>query len=126
MNKREIGQLEELRSIRYLEENGITIIDKNYRERIGEIDIIGLGDGNYLSPKGYLIFFEVKYRSNDKAGLAEAAVGVKKQKIICRVSDYYRMKHKIAADRPIRFDVLACGNEIVWHKNAFDYIPAKR
>ena len=74
----------------------------------------------------YLVFFEVKYRrSASGRGSAAEAVGITKQKKICRVSDYYRLIHKCPSDMPIRYDVIAIdGDEIQWFRNAFAYYGA--
>ena len=117
MNTREVGTKKEEAACIYLAGNGIRIKERNFRCRRGEIDIIGY-DGEYL------LFIEVKYRKNgsDK-GSALEAVGIGKQKKICRVADYYRMIHRCPLDMPIRFDVVAIdGDDIQWIKNAFEYI----
>ncbi|MCM1427066.1 MAG: YraN family protein [Eubacterium sp.] len=115
MNTRRIGTEKEEAACGYLEQNGVRIVEKNFRCRQGEIDMIGYD-------KDYLVFFEVKYRKDDAKGNAAQAVGVRKQKKICRVSDYYRMIHGYADDTPIRFDVIAIdGSNIEWFQNAFLY-----
>lgn len=117
MNTREVGIKKEEAACIYLAGNGIRIKERNFRCRRGEIDVIGY-DGEYL------VFIEVKYRKNgsDK-GSALEAVGIGKQKKICRVADYYRMIHRCPLDMPIRFDVVAIdGDDIQWVKNAFEYI----
>ena len=56
-------------------------------------------------------------------GSAAEAVGVAKQKRICRVADYYRMIHHQGESVPVRFDVVAIdGGNLRWIKNAFYYI----
>ena len=70
MNKREIGDNYELLAADYLRNNGVKILVKNYRNRFGEIDLIGY-DGETL------VFFEVKYRNNLQSGYAEEAVDAK-------------------------------------------------
>ncbi|MCR5848440.1 MAG: YraN family protein [Lachnospiraceae bacterium] len=116
MNKRRSGNEHEERSVDYLEKNGVRIIDVNFSCKIGEIDIIGK-DGDYL------VFFEVKYRSSSVYGSPSEAVNYRKQKKICRVSDYFRLIKGIPEDTPIRYDVIAItGEEIDWIKNAFEYI----
>lgn len=83
---------------------------------MGEIDIIGL-DGDTR------VFFEVKYRKNASSGEPYEAVGYKKQKIICRTADYYRMVHSLPVDMPYRFDIISIrGDSTQWYKNAFEYI----
>lgn len=116
MNKREKGAQKEEQVCACLRSEGVRIVERNFRNRQGEIDIIGY-DG------AYLVFFEVKYRSGMSKGTAAEAVGFTKQKKICRVADYYRVIHQCPEDTPIRFDVVAMdGEHIDWIKNAFEYI----
>lgn len=100
----------------YLEQNGLRIVEQNFRNRSGEIDLIGWDDK-------YLVFIEVKYRSTNSHGYASEAINYGKIKKICRVSDYYRLKNSIREDTFIRFDVVTIdNNKVNWIKNAFDYI----
>ena len=116
MNKREKGAQKEEQVCAYLLSKGIKIVERNFRCRQGEIDIIGY-DGSFL------VFFEVKYRSRRITGSAAEAVGYAKQRRICRVSDYYRMIHRRGYDTPVRYDVVAIdGENLQWIKNAFYYI----
>ena len=122
LNKRKIGDDAEWKCINYLENNKIKILEKNFRCKIGEIDIVGFGDTGFMAEKGYLIFFEVKFRNSNKNDLAECAVNYNKQVIISKVAKYYMMLHNIDNFMPIRFDVLAINeNKINWYKNAFEY-----
>jgi len=114
-NKRTTGTKYEQRARAFLEENGVKILEQNFRNRFGEIDLIGR-DGEYL------VFFEVKYRKDDKCGSPAEAVTYQKQKTICKVSDFYRVKMGIGEFSPMRYDVISiCGEELHWIKNAFDY-----
>lgn len=116
LNKREIGSQYEDMAVQYLEQNGFTVLERNYRNRKGEIDIIG-------RHQDYLVFAEVKYRHTPSKGSPEEAVGFYKQRTICKVADYYRMLHEIGEFSPVRYDVLAIyGSDITWHQNAFSHI----
>ena len=116
MNQREKGAQKEEQVCACLRSEGVKIVERNFHNRQGEIDMIGY-DG------GYLVFFEVKYRSGKSKGSAAEAVGFAKQRKICRVADYYRVIHHCPEDTPIRFDVVAVdGEEMEWIKNAFDYV----
>ena len=116
MNKRKKGEEYEKKAVKYLQDKGVQILNTNFRNRVGEIDII-------CRDYEYLVFAEVKYRKNDSKGTPEEAVNYRKQKNICKVADYYRMTHKIGEFEPVRYDVIAiCGEEIIWHKNAFYHI----
>lgn len=116
MNTREKGAQKEQQVCACLLSEGVEILERNFRCRQGEIDIIGRDEG-------YLVFFEVKYRTGDRSGTAAEAVGSAKQRKICQVADYYRMIHHCAEDTPIRFDVVAVdGERVHWIKNAFAYV----
>lgn len=116
MNTRKKGAAYEQKAAAYLRSQGVAIAEYNYRDRRGEIDLIGR-DGEYL------VFFEVKYRRDDAKGSPEEAVGYRKQKNICLVADHYRMIHQIGESTPMRYDVVAiCGERLTWHKNAFEHI----
>lgn len=116
MNKRQVGTDKERIAAEYLEKQGLVILEKNFRGRQGEIDIVAR-DGNYL------VFAEVKFRSSTRLGSALEAVNYKKQCQICKVADYYRCKHRLGNDTMVRYDVVAIqGDEIIWVKNAFMHI----
>lgn len=116
MNTRAKGAQKEEQVCACLLSKGVKIVERNFRDRQGEIDIIGYDDK-------YLVFFEVKYRKGAGMGSAAEAVGVGKRRKICKVADYYRMIHQCPEDTPIRFDVVAVdGEKMEWIKNAFDYI----
>ncbi len=116
MNNRRTGDAAELRAAQYLSEKGVHIVEKNFRNRHGEIDLIGYHEG-------YLVFFEVKYRSSSRNGCPESAVNYYKQRQICQVAAFYRYIHKVAYSMPVRYDVVAIeGQEIRWYKNAFEHI----
>lgn len=115
MNKRQIGTKAEELAAQYLTRNGMRIVERNFRCRQGEIDLIGYHEG-------YLVFAEVKYRSTADMGSPEAAVGNTKQMKICRVADYYRMLYHIGMSTPVRYDVIAIQGETYhWYRNAFPH-----
>ena len=67
MNKRKLGNDKEDLACRFLEQNNVKIISRNYNTYHGEIDIIGF-DGETLC------FFEVKYREDTGKGSPFEAV----------------------------------------------------
>lgn len=116
MNTRKKGAAYEQVAIEYLQSHGMAIIEHNYRNRKGEIDIIGR-DGEYT------VFVEVKYRRDTCKGDPVEAVNYSKQRTICKVADYYRMMHHMGDFTPVRYDVVAiCGEDITWYQNAFEHI----
>lgn len=97
MNRRQTGSEYEQKAAQYLQANGVHVLELNYRNRKGEIDLIA-HDGDYL------VFVEVKYRKDTCKGAPEEAVNYRKRQNICRVADYYRMTHGIGEFTPIRYE----------------------
>lgn len=114
-NKRALGEYYESLAVDYLKKQGLRILQRNYRVRSGEIDIIA-SDGEYL------VFVEVKYRRTGDSGSSLCAVDAAKQRIISRTALHYLTTRKKNVDIPCRFDVVGIdGTQIHWIKNAFDY-----
>lgn len=113
MNKREMGGRYEALAAEYLEKAGYEILEKNYHDRYGEIDLIAR-DG------GYLVFIEVKYRSDRRKGDPAEAVTARKQQHIRHTARYYLYTHRLGEDTACRFDVVSIlGGEIHLIKDAF-------
>ena len=117
MNKRVLGAHYEALAAAWLEKKGIRILQRNFRTRFGEIDLVAL-DERAGAP--VLVFIEVKYRNSHFAGYAEEAVTVKKQKTIKYIADYYMVRYRVHEKMPCRFDVIAFQNGRLRHiENAF-------
>jgi putative endonuclease len=117
MNNRKKGTDFESQAASYLEAKGYRVLERNFRCRIGEIDLIALDPD-----ADEVVFAEVKYRADRRAGLPEEAVTYAKARTICRVADYYRMRCGFSGTVSCRFDVIAVeGREIRHYRNAFDY-----
>lgn len=116
MDKRNIGREKEELAARFLQSQGVKIMERNFSCRLGEVDLIGWDSD-------YLVFFEVKYRKDTKAGYPQEAVSKYKKRKISLVSGYYRMLKNYGDNIPVRFDVVSIlGNRIRWDKDAFcDY-----
>ncbi|MDO4344823.1 MAG: YraN family protein [Eubacteriales bacterium] len=113
MNKRTVGKNYEEQAKLFLESLGMTVLERNFRIRTGEIDLIAR-DGEYL------VFVEVKYRASRRLGDALEAVDARKQQRIFRTAQYYLKEHGLGFDTPCRFDVVGInGSEMTHIKNAF-------
>ena len=113
MNQRQLGSMYEERATEYLKAKGYRILERNFRNRSGEIDIIAK-DGIYFC------FIEVKYRTTNLYGSPLEAVGYRKQQTIRQVARYYLMSHGRGEWTPCRFDVIAFEGEEMEHiVNAF-------
>ena len=97
-----IGKLGEDEAVKYLKKNRYIILERNYNIRGGEIDIIA-------KKGGYVIFVEVKTRSNDDFGGGLYAVTYKKQQSIIKAARNYILK---LGDVPLRFDVISISGKI--------------
>ena len=112
INKRTIGSEAEEVACGYLEKSGYKILERNFRCRSGEIDIIALnGD--------YIVFIEVKYRKDKTFGYPRESVNYYKQKNISKVASYYLLI-KNAYHKNCRFDVVEIiGSHIELIQDAF-------
>ncbi len=92
------GRLAEDRAAAFLEERGFRVLERNYRCRFGELDIVA-EDG------ACLVFVEVRSRARAEHGDALEMVGITKQRQVARVAQHFldvrRPRH-----RDIRFDVV--------------------
>jgi len=69
---------------KYLQAQGYKILQRNFKCKIGEIDIVAI-------EKDTLVFVEVKTRLSKEYGLPEEAVTPWKIKVISRVGEYFKM-----------------------------------
>lgn len=116
MNKRHIGNEYEQLAAEHLIQRGYRILERNFRNRYGEIDIIAK-DGDCIC------FCEVKYRKTDECGGALEAVDYRKQRKITGVAEYYLMTHGMNEWTPCRFDVIAVdGDRVTVLQNAFESV----
>ncbi len=95
----EFGKAAENEAANFLKAKGYKILERNYKNKLGEIDIIAQhGD--------VICFIEVKARHSLNLGLPQEAVTSSKQRQISRVAISYLKSNKLL-ERPARFDVLA-------------------
>ncbi|MCZ6669758.1 MAG: YraN family protein [Acidobacteria bacterium] len=86
-------------ALRHLEKNGYHILERRFRTRFGEIDLIADEGGD-------LVFVEVKTRTGPLFGSPEEAVDQRKQRRLIRLASAYLQKRRWE-DRSCRFDVVA-------------------
>ena len=112
-NKRTTGSHYEALVAAFLQKQGYIILEQNYRCRSGEIDLIAR-DGRYL------VFIEVKYRKNSRAGTALEAIDVRKAAQVRKVAQVYLCQKRYSEVTPVRFDAAGIdGSTITYIKNAF-------
>ncbi len=99
LNRQRIGDRGEALALRYLAKKGYTPVERNYRTRLGEIDLI-------VRDKGALVFVEVKLRRGTGFGDPLEAVTPRKQARIRRVAELYLAEKRAGVDEEVRFDVV--------------------
>ncbi len=101
-----VGDFGESSACTFLKHHGYKILERNYKNKIGEIDIIARkGD--------YVVFVEVKTRCSDEFGTPADAVGQIKQQKIYKTAQWYIAENH--GDYDYRFDVV----EVMYKKSVF-------
>ncbi|WP_066966425.1 YraN family protein [Microbulbifer sp. Q7] len=117
MDTTSIGKQMEAVAERHLKDAGLRIVERNFRGRFGEIDLIAR-NGNTL------VFVEVRYRRSRSFGGAGVSVDFRKQRKLLATANGYLQYRKL--DCPCRFDVITIEQDsggaslhIDWIINAF-------
>jgi putative endonuclease len=110
--KLEVGATGEDRAVDHLVRRGLRIVERNYRCKVGELDIVA-------RDHDVLVFVEVRSRRSTEFGSALDAISWHKRRKVTRVAMAY-----LAARKPrfveARFDVVAItGEELVHIKDAW-------
>jgi putative endonuclease len=118
MDRRQIGQNAEDIAARFLEARGIEILLRNFRRRLGELDLVARqGD--------VLLIVEVRTRVNNLYGGAAASIDFYKQRRIVRASQQLLQQRKDLARLRARFDVIVVSGlngaepQVEWIQHAF-------
>ncbi len=111
MNRSELGKQGERLAEEYLRGKGYEVLARNYRNRLGEIDLI-------CRHRGTIVFVEVKTRTQTLFGRPEEAVTRAKRDKLERLSQCYLAEQRIE-DADVRLDVVSVrldsGTESVEH-----------
>ena len=115
---KQIGDSAEDRALAYLQQQGLRLVQRNYRlaggprQRGAEIDLI------LCDAEGTLVFVEVRARRVAGHGGAAASVSAAKQRRIVRAAQHFLLR--LAVLPPCRFDVVAIeGQTLAWLPAAF-------
>lgn len=109
------GLQKEALAEQYLSQRGLRLLQRNFRCKLGEIDLI-MADGETC------VFVEVRYRRHASHGSALETVDYRKQQKLLRTAQFYLVRHGLLERCPSRFDVVAISgadNAIEWIRNAF-------
>ncbi len=107
-----IGQAKETLAARFLETQGLGLVERNYRCRSGELDLI-------MRSGPLLVFVEVRFRRSASHGAPGETVTPSKQRRLIQAAAHYLQR--FAAPPPCRFDLVAIGGDdrIDWIPDAF-------
>ena len=97
-HKIQIGKLGEDLAVQYLKKKGWKILQRNFKARYGEIDIVAQVDKT-------LVFVEVKTRLNSAYGTPEESVTPRKLREVVETAQYYKTLHPKLPDA-LRVDVI--------------------
>jgi putative endonuclease len=106
------GQAGEDQALVHLQRNGLALVERNFRCKGGEIDLI-------MQERGALVFVEVRKRAGSAYGGAAASVTARKQARLITAAQVYLQRYKTPP--ACRFDVVAIdGASLNWLKNAIE------
>ena len=117
--RQDMGKRAEQLAAEFLAAQGLTIVERNYRRRLGELDIVASG-------AGVLVIAEVRTRTAETFGGAAASVDGLKQRRIIRAAAQLLQQRRDLARLPVRFDVLVVSGlecvapRIEWIRHAFE------
>ena len=94
-----LGERGEMAACGFLKERGYEILERNYKCKLGEIDVIARRQGR-------LAFIEIKTRTSGQFGTPQEAVNLRKQEKIFQVAQWYAKEKKLTKV-PVAFDVVA-------------------
>jgi putative endonuclease len=104
------GAAAEELAARHLAKHGLRVVERNFRVRGGEIDLI-------CRDAGSVVFVEVRARTRPDYGGAAASITARKQARIIMAARHWLARH---GESPCRFDcVLLDGGHIEWLRDAF-------
>ena len=109
-----VGQAAENAALRYLKARGLTLLQRNFRCRRGEIDLI-------MRDRQTIVFVEVRYRQKSDYVSALESVDFGKQRKLWAAALFFLSKHPTLSQCTCRFDVLGMDDSdtIDWCKDAF-------
>ena len=107
------GQRGEDLAAQWYVRNGYTVVARNWRCAIGEIDLLARRGAT-------LVVCEVKTRRSDAFGVPALAVGPAKQQRLRRLATAWLAEHRVGRRVNVRFDVVAVTADVVdVYENAF-------
>jgi len=107
------GEAAESLAADFLQRRGLTVLERNYRCRFGEIDLVARSGE-------LLVFVEVRARTSEAFGGAAGSITATKRRRLVAAARHYLATHR--ADRACRFDVVlvrGAEQQVEWLTDAF-------
>ncbi len=112
-DKQTRGRAAEDQALDHLSRNGLKLVERNFRCRQGEIDLI-------MEDSSSLVFVEVRYRKSASFGGSAESVDFRKQQKVATAAAVYLQQNPKRSQQAARFDVVAItANQLEWIKDAF-------
>jgi len=121
----ETGKQAENVALSHLREQGLILVKRNYRCRLGEIDLV-------MTQGDLLVFIEVRYRKSDRFGSGAETVDYHKRRKLILAAEHFLYLHHRYVNMGCRFDVISAspgtgsandsgstGMNIKWYRDAF-------
>ncbi|WP_455207545.1 YraN family protein [Kaarinaea lacus] len=99
-----IGQRAEDAALRYLQAQGLQLIERNYRCKAGEIDLI-------MQHNSDLVFIEVRFRRQPRFGSGAESVDFRKQQKLVKSAESFLQQHSEYSRTSCRIDVVSISVE---------------
>lgn len=112
------GDRAEQLALEHLEARGLTLVARNFRCRLGEIDLV-------MRERQSLVFVEVRFRKTSRFATALESVDFRKQRKLTRAAGFFLGRHSEFRNHAVRFDVVALDGpsqdryKLQWVRDAF-------
>jgi putative endonuclease len=108
------GSDAEERALHYLRDQGLQLLARNWRCKLGELDLV-MQDGDTVA------VVEVRSRARSDFGAAAETIDARKQARLVRATRLWLARRPDLAERPLRFDVVTLdAGALEWRREAFD------
>ncbi len=100
------GLLGEELAAQYLKKHGYTILQRNFKIRYGEIDIVAIEPSTSSGKNSILVFIEVKTRSSTEYGTPLEAITYFKLRSVIKTAEYFVLKYP-KLPKQLRIDAIS-------------------
>jgi putative endonuclease len=110
----EAGKMAELKARKYLEKQGLHLVESNYSCRFGELDLV-MSDGEHL------VVVEIRYRRHTGFVNPVQSITRAKRERIARSTLHFLQRSADYRNHPVRFDVISVSGPL--DRSAMDWLP---